>query len=324
MVKSNVVKVYDPIQKIEIKYYLDPKLKKNFDEKLIPSLQEKDKDAVIVIDGQEGSGKSTLALQLGKYVDPTLNLDRVVFTAEEFRNAIYKAKKGQCIVYDEAFTGLSSRSSLSAVNRVLVSLMMQMRQKNLFVLVVLPTFFLLDKYVALFRTKALIHVYENKGIRGYFRVYNRKKKKYLYLAGKQTYSYGSKKAGQFIYTKFKGRFHSRFALGDEKVEAEYRKRKEKALKETEKNPMTAGQVKYREQRDIIMYLFRKITKMKYKEMSNLFGDYDLEMSDVQISRICAKFGEKSYDEVMKSIKSDENDDKDDNSTAPTPKTTKND
>jgi len=69
-----------------------------------------------------------------------------------------KTKKGQCIIFDEAFTGLSSRGALSGINKALVGLMMQMRQKNLFVIMVLPTFFMLDKYAAIFRAKALIHV----------------------------------------------------------------------------------------------------------------------------------------------------------------------
>jgi len=288
-IKSHRVTIRDPKYENPITYYLDPKLKQNLDEKLIPSLKKKDKDAVICIDGAEGSGKSTLAFQIGKYVDPTLNLSRIVFDADGFRKAIFKAKKGQCVIFDEAFTGFSSRSSLSAINRALVSLMMQMRQKNLFVIIVLPTFFLLDKYVALFRTKVLIHVYENKGIRGYFRVYNKKKKKLLYLMGKQTYSYGSK-SGKYVHTKFKGRFYGVFAIGDEKCEEEYRKKKAKALEATEKNPMTAGQVKYREQRNLVIYLFKKITKMTYSQLSNLFSDYDFDISIAQLGQICSKYG----------------------------------
>jgi len=307
--KTNRVVIHDPKYEKPITYYLDPLLKKNLDEKVIPSLQKKDKDCVIVIDGMEGGGKSTFAFQIGKYVDPTLNLSRVVFDAEGFREAIFKAKKGQCVIFDEAFTGFSSRSSLSAINRALVSLMMQMRQKNLFVIIVLPTFFLLDKYVALFRTKALIHVYENKGVRGYFRLYNRKKKKLLYLMGKQTYSYGNQASGKYVRTKFKGRFYGVFALGDEKCEKEYRKKKAKALEATEKNPMTAGQVKYREQRDICIYLLRKITKMTYQELSNLFGDYNIEMSYVQISRICAKFGDIEKESDKKDKKSTNSEEK---------------
>ena len=182
-----------------VEYFIEDRLKHNLDTKVIPMLTLKDKDCILALDGREGAGKSTLALQIGKYVDPTLDLSRVVFNAEEFRQAIFKAKKGQCIIFDEAFTGLSSRAALSGINRTLISLMMQMRQKNLFVIIVLPTFFLLDKYVALFRARALIHVYENKGVRGYFRLYNSKLKKLLYIFGKKDYSYGFKAAK----TKFK-------------------------------------------------------------------------------------------------------------------------
>lgn len=317
--------VVNPKTGEKITYYLEDKLKKNLDTKVIPSLGKKDKDCVIALDGTEGSGKSTLAFQIAKYVDNTFNLNRVVFTAEEFRQAIYKAKKGEAVVYDEAFTGLSSRASLSGINRALVSLMMQMRQKNLLVIIVLPTFFLLDKYVAMFRTRALIHVYESKGRRGYFKLYNRKLKKLLYIYGKPTFSYVPNK----VRTGFRGHFYGKFALGGPKVEEKYRKKKMKALEDTEKNPMTAGQVKYREQRDIMLYLIRKMTGLTYEKLSNLLGDYDLEMSHVQIRNVCAKFGDKGRQSVeetinileklledvkkpLKEVKTPQNDEKQDN------------
>ena len=288
--KSDVVTIKDEKQGIDIKYYMDARLKKRMDEGVIPDLATKDKDCFIAVDGNEGSGKSTLALQIAKYVDPTFNLNRVVFDAETFKEAIFKAKKGEAIVFDEAFTGLSSRASLSGVNRALVGLMMQMRQKNLFVIMVLPTFFLLDKYVALFRSRALIHVYESGGRRGYFKVYNQKKKKLLYLLGKPTYSYSGAKWK--INTNFRGRFYGVFALGDKEMEKKYRAKKMKALETTEKEPMSAGQVKYREQRDIILFALRKSTKMTYEEISNLLGDYDFEMSIAQIGAVCSMFGDK--------------------------------
>jgi len=292
---SDVVSIYDKKQDQTIKYYLDRGLKRNLN-KIKKDLVKKDRDYFLAIDGNEGSGKSTLALQIGKYVDPTLNLSRVVFDAESFREVIFKAKKGEVVVFDEAFTGLSSRASLSGINRALVSLMMQMRQKNLFVIMVLPTFFLLDKYVALFRARALIHVYETKGKdgsknRGYFKVYNQLKKKYLYLAGKPTYSYSGSKWK--IRTKFRGRFYGVFALGDSKMDEKYRKKKAKALESTEKAPMSAGQIKYREQRDVILYILRKTSKMTYEQLSNLLGDYDFDVSIAQIGQICSKFGDKN-------------------------------
>jgi len=288
MTNTNVsVKVKDEKNGFEISYSMDLRLRKNIDEKVKPALQKKDKDYIICIDGNEGSGKSWFGFQIGKYIDPSLGLSRVVFNAEQFRQAVFKAKKGQVVIYDEAFTGLSSRASLSGINRALVSLMMQMRQKNLCIILILPTFFLLDKYAALFRSKVLFHVYENSGRRGYFRLYNSRLKKYLYLTGKKDYSYK-------VRTRFKGRFYGKFALGDESVEKKYREMKAKALEETEKAPMTAGQVKYREQRDILIYLFRKFSGLPYEKIETLLGDYDLEMSAVQLRNVCAKFGDKGH------------------------------
>jgi len=314
-----IVKFLDPVTEKEISYHMNSRLKENLDNKVIPSLLKKDKDYFIVVDGREGSGKSTIALQLGKYVDPTLDLSRVVFDAESFRQAIFKAKKGQCIIFDEAFTGLSSRAALSGINKVLVGLMMQMRQKNLFVIMVLPTFFMLDKYVAIFRAKALIHVYENKGIRGYFRLYNSRLKKLLYLHGKKDYSYSPK----FVRTRFTGRFYGKFALGGDEEEKKYRKKKEEALEATEKNPMTSRQIKYRNQRDITIYLLRKTSKMTYREMENFLQDYDLDMSYSQIAKICGAFGDKEYEKPKietKLIVSDENPLKTDNLDENTTKT----
>lgn len=276
----------------KIEYFMEDRLVKATDEKIKVALSKKDKDFFAIVDGTEGSGKSTMSLQWAKYVDPSFNISRICFTPDEFKEAIFKAKKGQAIVYDEAFTGLGSRSALSSVNRYLVSLAMQVRQKNLFIILALPSVFLLDKYFVMFRTKVLVHIYENKGRRGYFRIYNPKKIKRLILEGKSTYSYSKK-----VYTHFKGRFYGKFALGDELEEA-YKDRKLKALKSVETNPMTAAQVKYKEQRDLFIYLLRKNAKLTYREISNLLLDYNVDISYVQIRNICSKFGDEDKQDII--------------------------
>lgn len=302
MTTSSVVQIIDKRYEKPIQFSIEPWVRRRLDEKVKPALEYQDKDFIIAIDGGEGGGKSTLAMQLGKYVDPTLTVDRVVFTPEEFREAIYKAKKGQCIIYDEAFTGFSSRAGLSGVNRTLISLMMQMRQKNLFVIIVLPTIFLLDKYVSLFRTKVLFHVYENKGRRGYYRVYSKRKKTQLIMdKGSKTYTYR-------VRSKKKGRFYGVFALGDEKEEEKYRKKKMKALEDSEKNPMNSSSVKYREHRDLMIHLLKKELKLSYREMSNLLSQYDFDISYVQIRSICAKYGDNEAKQGIKEDKDTENDD----------------
>jgi len=306
MAPTQLVTIKNPKTVKTVEYAMDTRLKDNLDRVAKDVLEKKDKDLFIAVDGAEGSGKSTLALQIGKYVDPTLDLKRVVFDADSFREAIFKAKKNQCIVFDEAFNGLSSRASLSAMNRVLVGLMMQMRQKNLFIIIVLPTFFMLERYAAIFRTKSLIHVYESGGRRGYFRVYNERLKKALYLIGKKDYSYNHKS----VRTRFYGRFYGKFALGDEKEELTYRKIKMKALESTSQDPMTAGQIKYKEQRDIVLWRLRKEMKMTYQHMQEYLEEYGLSMNYSQIRNICVKFGDKADEKNKKDIKLAENSEND--------------
>ena len=290
---NRTVRVINPETNEAFEFSMALRLKRNLDEKVIPDLHKRDKDCFLVIDGGEGKGKSTIAFQIGRYVDPTLNLNRVVFSPDKFRDVVYNAKKGQCIIYDEAFTGLSSRASLSLINKVLISLTMQMRQKNLFVIIVLPTFFLLDKYIALFRARALIHVFESKGRRGYFRLYNTRLKKLLYLTGQKTYSYNTK----LVRTNFSGRFYGKFALGDEEVEKKYRKKKEQALKDTKENSMTPGQAKYKQQRDILIWRLRKEMNLDCQQMGNYLEEWDFGVSHRQISNICSNFGDRIREET---------------------------
>jgi len=292
-----IVNIKDPTG-FSIEYFMEDRLKRNIDDRVIPALKVQDKDYVICVDGREGSGKSWFSFQLGKAVDPTLNLSRVVFSPDDFREAILRAKKGQCIIYDEAFTGYSSRSSLSPVNRVLVSLAMQMRQKNLFIIIVLPTIFLLDKYMAMFRTKGLFHVFESKGRRGYFKFYNSRVKKYLILAGQKTMSYKHKT----VKTTFRGNFYGKFALGDDKVLKAYLKKKEKSLSDSEKTSMSSANVKFKEQRDLLIYLIRKQLKLSYRQIAELLNEYDMALSYVQIRSICVKFGDVETEIDKKEIK----------------------
>ena len=284
MTTSNVVTIKNPKTGKEVSYYLERWLKDKLDERVIPDLHKKDKDCIIAIDGKEGTGKSTLGMQLCKYVDNSFNLKRVVFTPEEFRQAIYDAKKGQAVMFDEAFTGFSSRSALSGINRTLVSLMMQVRQKNLFVVIILPTFFLLDKYIAIFRTRVLIHTYECRGIRGYFKIFSSKKKRMLILNKEsRTYSYG-------IKTKKRGRFYGVFALGDKDEEKKYRDKKLKALELTEKDPINTSSIKFKEQRNLLIYILKKHTKLSNRKLENFLNEYDFDISYEQIRVICSKFG----------------------------------
>lgn len=171
--------------------FVDNVLKKELD-KIKHRVLKKDHDWVCCIDGDEGSGKSVLAMQVAMYLDPKFNIDRVVFNSDDFLKAIKdpKIKQGSCILLDEAFSAANSRSSMTEVNKSMVGVATEMRQKNLFVIIVLPSFFDLDRYFAIHRTNALLHVYLDANFnRGQYIIFPKTSKKYLYLMGKKTYSY---------------------------------------------------------------------------------------------------------------------------------------
>jgi len=191
---------------------------------------KKDRDKILIVDGREGSGKSSLAQQIAINLDPSFNMDKIAFTADQFMAMVKdpKRKKGDCIILDEAFLAANSRSAMSQINRAMVGLATEMRQLNLFIIICLPSFFDLDKYFALWRSDLLIHTYfDKKGNRGRFIMWGSSKKKNLYLLGKKFYNYSSVRSP---YPP------CRFSKGYVVDEEEYRLKKAQAFREEKTSP----------------------------------------------------------------------------------------
>jgi len=273
-----MVEFWDPVENRMLKYHINKFMVKQLDN-VKDIINNKDKDRHWAGDGFEGVGKSVLLMQVCKYVDPTFNIDRVCFSPEEFKAAIDKAKKGQAILYDEAFTGLSSRSSLSKVNIDLVSKMMQMRQKCLFICVALPSIFMMDKYAAMFRTRALLSVYENKGVHMYT-VFNRSFKKKLILDGKRNMSYNQ--TVKYMPKKCRGlKFYNTYVIN----EKEYRIKKEKALKENVESK--SGDIGIYD-RNRLIYLIHKEYDLNGRAIGELFEKHGFPLKQRQVERIILK------------------------------------
>lgn len=187
------------IKRDEFEYHMDENLIANL--KGLNDNLRKDYDAFVVVTGKERTGKSTLTVQMAKYVDPTFNIDRIVFTPEQFVKAVYNSQQYQAIVYDEAHGGLNAKGTMSTVNKRLIQTFTEMGFRNLFVFLVLPSFFELGRYTALHRSNLLIHTHE----RGAYMVFSHKRKKNIYIQGKKTLSIKSA-------SNFKGRYSSCFPL----------------------------------------------------------------------------------------------------------------
>lgn len=172
-------------------YYMDPTIYKIIVNELTPSLNRKDKDLVFIVDGREGSGKSVWTMQFSKVLYPGLSVASYCFTPEEFEAAIKNAKRGEVIVFDEAFRGYSSRSVLSKVNKVLFGMIQEIRQLNLCIILVVPSFFSLDREISIRRANGLFHVFEHPKYKTFrmWAYYDYNKKQYLYDYGKKNFNY---------------------------------------------------------------------------------------------------------------------------------------
>lgn len=276
---SNGNPALDPNSKsgTTLSYHIDKKILSFLDKKVRERINHKDKDYVLLTDGYEGSGKSTFSMQIGRYIDPTLNLNRVCMTADEFKNAIIKAKKGQTVIYDEAVTGLSAAESITRIGRLLKSMMMQMRQKNLFVIVILPTVFELNRYSVLSRARSLFHIYESSGRMGYWVGYNKKDLRTLYMRGKKTYSYR-------VRSNFRGRFYGKYAVN----EIDYRKKKEQALFRMDKEGYVDKINPFVEKYHKAIHIFKEYNKLSNEKMAEILKFNNLDVSRANIGVISRK------------------------------------
>jgi hypothetical protein len=215
-------------------YYLNKTLRKRWDKIKNGKLAQLDEDRVYIVDGREGTGKSLFTIQQAAYIDPTIIenekgkiLPRITFTPEETLWAIRTSKSTKThtkvIIFDEAFRGLSSKSALSKINKTLVQAMMEMRQNNLVLFIVSPSFFLLELYPAILRSNTLFHIYRRKKDgRRRFTAFNYKKKALIYQIGiRKGWGYPMRSmTGDFFFKKYPG--------GDE-FEKIYREKKFKSL-----------------------------------------------------------------------------------------------
>jgi hypothetical protein len=181
-----------------------------------------DDDVVHLVTGVEGAGKSVLALQMAWYVDRSFTLDRVCFSFAEFSKAVKAATKGQSIILDEG-QELSWRGGGSRLTSLFISLFQQMRQKNLYIIVVIPQFGELTSYMAVNRSKALFYVYKRrvmdetgmvKSIRkGFWRCWGTSKKNDLYAHIKKHKDISIASTRGDIKPKFRGRFPRHYTPG---------------------------------------------------------------------------------------------------------------
>lgn len=213
--------------KVDIKgknFYIDDYLKQNLDH--LKKSVERNWDMVGVIDGREGTAKSTLAQMIGFYLsDGNLKNENIVFTAEQFSEAVDKAKPKEAIIFDEMVMAGMSSDALSGIQKTLIKKFTLIRKKQLYIILIIPYIFMLQKYFAIGRSRFLIHCYSPDGIsRGSFKFYNESKKNFLYLKHLKFWNYPKDSASYNFYGKFTD--YSNMFINKE----EYELKKDEAIK----------------------------------------------------------------------------------------------
>jgi hypothetical protein len=226
-------------EKQEGDLYLDGKLKNKLDHAKMKIKKDFDVGGIVI--GDEGGGKSTHASNIMLYMtDCKFDPRRDIIKSHE--DAILKLEQvpdGSGIMFDEGYLLFYSGDALTKSQKAITKIFSIIRQKNLFFLIVAPSFFRLATYFALDRTKFLIRVYDKAGERGYFSYWGPKRKEKLYRIGKPKHNYN------IITPAFRGRF-TKCSLLDE----QYKEIKKETLREAFKEAR-ANQKKEPTKREII-------------------------------------------------------------------------
>lgn len=253
-------------------------------------------DAVFLIDGNERIGKSTLGMQVAWYLsDTTLTIDNFAVGMSDAAEKIEKLPDHSILFVDEGSLVFNSKDSMTREAKKLQKVLDVVGQKNMIFIIILPSFFDLNKNIATRRSKFLLHVYTDSTLaRGRFCYFSPNKKRLLYALGKKNYGSYSKPKADWL-----GDFNDFQLPFDE----EYKELKKKSLAEALDGPAGGdGKIKLG---DIRAFYVQKIlknypdintklladsintsTRTIYKDMEREIPEYLLKMKTPNVRIKC--------------------------------------
>jgi len=240
-------------------FYLDSFLIQKLDT-LKNIVFKKNWDGVILVDGLERVGKSTLGITCAYYLaDGNFTVNNICANNDDVIKKIESFPDKSILLVDEGSLVFNSRDSMKKEQKKLIKILNVVGQKNMIFIIILPSFFDLNKQIALRRSKFLLHCYTDNTLhRGRFAYFGEDAKKILYTKGKKnfdSYQYPKRSRNEL------GRFTSFNPLGDEYLETKKRSLSA-ALHEDEVS--TKQKVSY----DIFMKVVRALEAYDFKERIN--------------------------------------------------------
>lgn len=180
--------------------FINAKLKQKLDN--IKMLQKKDYDCCFVIDGKERIGKSTLGITCAWYLsDKKFKIENICTGASDAIEKLETLPDKSVLMVDEGSLVFNSKDAMTKEQKKLGKIMNVIGQKNMIFIIILPSFFGLNKQIAIERSRFLLHCYSDKQLnRGRFCYFSEKKKKILYKLGKRDFESYKKPKSDWVGT----------------------------------------------------------------------------------------------------------------------------
>lgn len=106
--------------------------------------------------GPPNSGKTWAGLRHAEHIDPSFNVDRIIFTPADFLKIVADdkyLKRGDFILFDEVGVGISKRQWYSFANRAIFAVLQSFRFRGLGVIFTVPSLSYVDKNI-----QPLLHI----------------------------------------------------------------------------------------------------------------------------------------------------------------------
>lgn len=116
----------------------------------VKSRVDRNQNFVMLFVGQTGTGKSYAGMSLGEHLDPGFDIDRIVFTADEFINILNNDDslvKGSVIMWDEAGVGMPAREWYSISNKVISYVVQTFRVRGYILIMTTPSLKYIDSQI---------------------------------------------------------------------------------------------------------------------------------------------------------------------------------